>query len=90
MLEELLLQRMQLGALRHALDGLDRAALGLGAEHQAGADQAAVEQHAAGAAVAGRAAFLAAGQVELVAQHVEQGLLGLAEELHRIAVDGGR
>ena len=30
-------------ALRHALDGLDRCALGLGAEHQAGADQAAVE-----------------------------------------------
>ena len=37
-----------------------------------------------------RAAFLAAGELELVAQHVEQGLLGLAQELDRVAVDGGR
>ena len=44
----------------------------------------------AGAAVAGRAAFLAAGQAQHVAQHVEQGLLRLAQELDRLAVDRGR
>ena len=58
-------------------------------QHQAGADQPAVEHDAAGAAVAGGAAFLGAGQRQLVAQHVEQRLLGLAQKLDRIAVDGG-
>src|SRR6185295_770272 len=70
--------------------GGDLAALGLGAQHQAGADDAAVQHHAAGAAIAGAAAFLAAGQQQPVAQHVEQRLVGLAEIADRIAVDGGR
>ena len=39
---------------------------------QAGADRLAVEQHGAGAAIAGVAADLGAGQAELVAQHVGQ------------------
>ena len=69
---------------------LDLAALGLGAQHQAGADEPAVEHDAAGAAIAGAAAFLAAGQAEPVAQHVEQRLVGLAEILDGIAVDRGR
>src|SRR5512144_5246 len=85
-LQELLLQRMERLALGHALDGLDLAARHLAAQDQARADQAAVEQDAAGPAVAGGAAFLAAGQVERVAQHVEQRLLRLAEELDRVAV----
>ena len=41
----------------------------------------AVDDDAAGAAVAGCAAFLAAGQAQHVAQRVEQRLLRLAEEL---------
>ena len=61
--------------LRHALDGGDRLALGLHAEHQARAHQPAVDGDAAGAAVAGGAAFLGAGEAELVAQDVEQRLL---------------
>ena len=40
--------------------------------HQAGADRLAVEQHRAGAAVAGVAADLGAGQPQLVAQHRRQ------------------
>ena len=48
---------------------------------------AAVDGDAAGAAVARAAAFLAAGQPEIVAQHVEHGLRGIAEELDRLAVD---
>jgi len=88
-LEELLLQRMQVIALRHALDGGDPAALGLGRQHQAGADQAVVDGDGAGAAIAGAATFLAAGQSERPAQHVEQALVGVAEELLRLAVDRG-
>ncbi len=53
MLEELLLQGMQLLALGHTLDRLDRLAVGLDAEHQARAHQTAIEQDAACAAVAG-------------------------------------
>src|SRR4029077_3769056 len=80
-LEEFLLYRVQLVALGDALHRCDLAAFGFGPEHQARADDLAVEDDGARAAIARAAAFLAAGQVELVAQHVEQGLLRLAEEL---------
>ena len=75
--------------LRQPLDGGDAGALGLGGQHQAGVHQPAVEDDAAGAAIAGAAAFLGAGEPELVAQHVEQRLLRLAQELDGLAVDGG-
>ena len=89
MLQELLLHRMQLVALGDALDRGDRRALGFHAQHQAGTDQTAVHDDRAGAAVAGCAAFLAAGQADHVAQHIQQGLLGFAEEFGFLAVDGG-
>ena len=47
---------------------------------EAGADRLAVEEHRAGAAVAGVAADLGAGQAELVAQH-------LGQPAHRVAED---
>src|SRR5208282_280714 len=77
-------------ALGNALDSRDLAAIGLGAEHQARAHDVAVDDDRAGAAIARAAAFLAARQVELVAQYVEQGLLRLAEELDGLPVYGGR
>src|SRR5262249_609145 len=89
MLEELLLQRMELLALGQALDRLDAPAADLAAQHETGADQAAVERHAAGAAVAGGTAFLAAGEIQGVAQDVEEGFFGVAEELDRVTVHGG-
>ena len=58
----------------------------LAAQHEARADEPAVQRDAAGAAVAGGAAFLAAGQVQRVAEDVEQRLLRLAEELDRVSV----
>src|SRR4051812_23700989 len=85
--EEFLLHRMQLVAFGDALDRRDLAALGLDAEHQARAHDLAVGDDRAGAAIARAAAFLAAGQAELVAQHVEHGLLRLAEILDRLSVD---
>src|SRR4029077_14572116 len=62
-LEELLLQRVELVALGHALDRLYRSSLQLGAEDQAGAHQPAVDGDAAGAAVAGSAALLGTRQM---------------------------
>ena len=44
------------------LDGPELMALGFGGEHQARADQTIVDGDAAGAAIAGRATFLGAGQ----------------------------
>src|SRR3546814_15407093 len=77
-------------ALRHSLDRLDRMALGLAGEHQAGTDQPVVDGDAARAAVARTAAFLAAGEPEFVTQHVEERLVSLAQELGRLAVDRRR
>src|SRR5438105_7969288 len=80
---------MQRFALRHPLDRLDPAPADLAAQHEARAHEPPVERDAAGAAVAGAAAFLAPGQVQRVAEDIEQRLLRLAEELHRVPVHRG-
>jgi hypothetical protein len=49
-------------AIGEAFDGLDRAARDLAHRHQAGTDLLAVEAHGTGAAVAGIAADLGAGE----------------------------
>ena len=72
MVAERLLQRRQLVAVGEALDGLDRRAVGLDGEQHAALHELAVDDHRAGAAVAGVAADVAAGQVEVVAQEVDQ------------------
>ena len=71
MRQEGLLQRRQRRAAK-AFDRAHAASLGRGGRHQAGADRLAVEQHRAGAAIAGVAADLGAGQPEMVAQHRRQ------------------
>ena len=68
MVEERAAQALRRAAGAGAFDGVDRRAIGLRRRHQAGADLRAVEQHGAGAAVAGVAADLGAGEAELVAQ----------------------
>ena len=47
-------------------------ALGLQQRDEAAVDEAAVEQHGAGAALAFAAALFGAGETQIVAQHVEQ------------------
>ena len=59
-----------------ALDGRDRRAVGLDGEHQARVDAHVVDQDGARAALADEAALLRAGQPEVVAQHLEQGVVG--------------
>src|SRR5687768_13453879 len=86
---EIFLQGMELVALGHAFDCSNLGALDFSAEHEAGADEAAVDSDAAGAAVTGAAAFLGAGHAQTVAQHVEQRLIGIAHKLNGIPVNGG-
>ena len=56
-------------------------------QRQAGIDPPAVDQHRAGAALAVVAALLGAGQVELVAQQVEERGPGLDRQVPNFAVD---
>jgi hypothetical protein len=63
-------------------------AAGFDGQHQAGAHQAPVEGDAASAAVTGGATLLAAGQMQLVAQDIQQGLMGLAKKFDGITIDG--
>src|SRR5207237_7094357 len=65
---------------------VDPAPADLAAQHEARAHQPAVQRDAARAAVSRRAAFLAAGELQRVAKHVEQRLLRLTEKLDRVAV----
>ena len=88
-LQQLLLHRMELLILGHSLDGLDLVTGRLHREHQAGAHDVAVHYHGAGAAVAGGAALFGAGEADLVAQHVEQAQMRLAQEFRGLAVDSG-
>src|SRR3954447_598344 len=74
--------------LRLTLDRLDRGAVRLGREGEAGVDRPAVEQDRAGTALAGRAALLRARQPDALAQEAQQRpvLLDLAlvhETVHR-------
>ena len=62
-LVEGLLQHTQLAGLGQRLDAIDGGALRLGYRQQAGLHQHAVDEHRTGAAFAGAAAFLVAGEV---------------------------
>ena len=66
------LQRMKLLALRQAFDGRDLASLHESGERKARFHALAVHQHRAGAALAEAAAFLRAGEMQVLAQSVEQ------------------
>ncbi len=70
------------------LGRLDLAALGFQGQHGAGVDRLAVEHDGAGAAGAAVADALAAGDVEVVAQRVEQRDARLDAVGHLGAVDG--
>src|SRR5260221_12089015 len=80
---------MKIAAAGDAFDGGDLAAFGFHTQHQAGGDDAAVEQDRAGAAITVVATLLGAGKRENVAQALEKALAWLAEKLGRLLVDGG-
>src|SRR5262249_49631009 len=89
-LGERLLQRMQLAAVRHALDGLDLAALALDRQGEAGQDGLTVDEHRAGAALAELAAVLGAGELEVLAQYLEERLVDGDVHLALLTVDHER
>src|SRR6185312_9149202 len=78
---------MQVAVLGKTLDGRDVVAVGLRREHEARADERAVEQHRARAALTLFARVLGAGEAELLAQRKEQRLAFPAVGLMRLAVD---
>ena len=73
MLDERRLHRVQVVGRAQALDGGDLVALVHDREREAGGDPPAIHDHGAGAALALIAALLAAGQMQVLAQCVEQG-----------------
>jgi hypothetical protein len=84
--DERLLHRMQVLVPREPLDRHDLVALRLGAEHETGADERAVEQHRARAALALLARVLRAGELERVSEHHEEALAAPEVGLERLAV----
>ena len=70
-----------------ALDGGDLPALAGDRQRAAGQGGLAVDQHGAGAAVALVAALLAAGQSQLVAEHLQQRPVVVGGDLAALAVD---
>ena len=78
---------MQLVVLGQPLDRHELVAVRLGREDKAGADESAVEEHGAGAALALLARVLRAGEAEPLAEDVEQALPGPDVGLEALAVD---
>ena len=66
------LHRVQLAALGEPLDRGDLRAVGLDREHRARLDRPAVDVDGAGAALAGVAADVRAGEPELLAQRLDE------------------
>ena len=75
--------------MRQRLHGLDARAVRLGDRQQAGLLQHPIDEDRAGAAFAGAAALLGAGEMQVVAQEVEQPLMRLGAARDFSAVDRG-
>ena len=86
-LGERLLQRVQPGAVGHALDRRDLALLEVGRQRDARQHRRAVDEHGAGTALPELAAVLGADEIEVLAQHFEERLVNGHEQLARFAVD---
>src|SRR5258708_13705880 len=72
------LHRMQLVALRDALDGGDVGAIGLADQYRAGFDRAAIEMHDPGAARAVNPSYIATGPGSIISQGISRSLLASA------------
>jgi len=90
MAQERPLKAVQAAVSGEALHGLHAAARSLGQRHHAAAHLGAVEQHRAGAAVAGVAAHLGPGEAEIVAQRVGEAAKWRRAHRHRPSVDQER
>src|SRR5207302_1752803 len=86
-LDEGFLDRMQFPVLRQSFDGLDFAPSDLRNLCLAGSDRTAIEQHGAGAALAFAAAVFGSREIQVFAQHLEQGAPGLCGNALRFSVE---
>ena len=77
-------------AVGEALDGRDLGAVGLDGEHRARLDRPAVDVDGAGAALAGVAADVGAGQVEVLAERLDEEPSRLDVELPGCPIDDER
>ena len=80
------LHRVQLAILGQALDRDDLCAFGLHREDRATLDRLTVDVHHAGAALAGVAPHMGAGQIEVLAKELDQERARLDLSRHRLAV----
>jgi hypothetical protein len=86
MLDQRLLDRMELSALGHALNGQNVPAWGFLRQHEAGVDRSAVHKDRAGTAVAVAASLLGAGQAQALAQQLQERVARVGEHGVLIAV----
>jgi hypothetical protein len=84
---ERLLQGLKLSVCRQPFHGLDARSVGLDGEHHAALDRDPVDDHGAGTAVAGVAADVGPGQVEIVPNEVHEQATHLDVALMAFAVD---
>src|SRR5512137_2023094 len=82
------LEGMELGAVPEPLHGGDRSIAALHRRHQAGERQIAVEEDGAGAALAELAPVLGTGQSQVLAEHLEERLVRVDEDLAPLVVHG--
>src|SRR5437763_12347105 len=87
-IHEGLLHRMQFAILHQRLNRDDGLALRLNGQHGAGIDGLVVEQHGAGSTLAAVANPFRSGDIEVVAERVEQSYTRLDQNVMRLAVDG--
>jgi hypothetical protein len=88
MSDEGLLHGVQLLAAGDPFDRRHRRTRDLKRRNEAAVHQLTVDQHRAGATLPLTAAFLGAGQVQLLAHEVEETRHGVHVDLDRLAVDG--
>ncbi len=81
------LQWMRRAALGQAFDRQNLAALKFNRQREAGEGRFAIHEHGARAALAQLAAVFRAGEIQILAQHFEQGLVNLNPDFVIFAVD---
>src|SRR5262245_7202439 len=79
---------MEAAPLRHPLDRGDPAPLDLDRQHEAREYGLTVDEHGAGAALSELAPMLGPGEPEVLAKHLQEGLVDRRERLAGLVVDG--
>ena len=87
-IREALLEGMETAVFDQPLDGRDLPSARLGGEHQAGEHGLPVDENRARAALTELAAVLRARELQVLAQHLEERLVVVGEDVDGLAVHG--